>query len=41
MPEFETYECANCSDSFTAHPSAKAAQTNYCSPACHTENEGL
>lgn len=41
MSEFETTECENCGESFTSHPSAMAAQTNYCSPACHSAGEGL
>jgi DNA-directed RNA polymerase subunit RPC12/RpoP len=41
MSDFETYACSNCGDDFEAHPSARAAQTEYCSPACHTAGEGL
>ncbi|MFB6311238.1 MAG: hypothetical protein ABEH64_08680 [Salinirussus sp.] len=41
MADFETLECVNCGDTFVAHGSAKAADTGYCSPACHTAGEGL
>ncbi len=41
MSDFETFECANCGGSFTAHPSAHAAQEKYCSPACETAGKGL
>jgi hypothetical protein len=41
MPSFETFECANCSEAFAAHPSANAAQNSYCSPACETAGKGL
>jgi formylmethanofuran dehydrogenase subunit E len=41
MPSFETLDCDNCGEPFTAHPSAQAAQTGYCSPACHSAGEGL
>ena len=39
MSNFESYECEHCGESFTAHPSARAAATNYCSPSCHTAAE--
>jgi hypothetical protein len=41
MSEFDTYSCENCGESFTAHPSAQAVETSYCSPQCHTASEGL
>ncbi len=41
MPEFESIECANCGTEFRAHPSANAAENQYCSPACKSEGEGL
>jgi len=41
MPEFETYECNECGDRFTALPDANAAQEGYCSPACETHGKGL
>lgn len=41
MSDFETYQCANCGESFTAHPSANAAGNSYCSPACETQGKGL
>ncbi|MFB6073957.1 MAG: hypothetical protein ABEJ89_02990 [Haloarculaceae archaeon] len=41
MAEFETYECANCGTDFRAHPSANAAETGYCSPACESQGKGL
>jgi hypothetical protein len=41
MADFETFECANCGDDFKALPSAQAAETGYCSPACETAGKGL
>lgn len=41
MEGFDSVECANCGDPFGAHPSAKAAESGYCSPACHGAGEGL
>jgi len=41
MPDFETFTCNNCGDEFKALPSAAAAETGYCSPACETAGEGL
>ena len=41
MAEFDTFECANCGESYRVNTSARAADTGYCSPACHTEGEGL
>jgi len=41
MSGFETYACENCNEEFTAHPSARAAETGYCSPQCHTAGEGF
>lgn len=41
MPAFDTYECGSCGREFEAHPSANAAETGYCSPACETAGEGL
>jgi hypothetical protein len=41
MVEFETLSCNSCGDSFKVHPSAAAAETGYCSPACETDGEGL
>ncbi len=41
MSEFETYSCEHCSDSFTAHPSANAADEQYCSPACEESGKGI
>jgi len=35
MP-FETYECANCGESFAASEDSNAAETSYCSPSCQT-----
>jgi hypothetical protein len=37
MPDFETFECVNCTDSFRALPEANAAQRELCSPACETD----
>lgn len=36
MSDFETYTCERCGESFKAHPSARAAETGFCSPACST-----
>ena len=41
MPDFETYECANCGESFTAQSGANAAQNGCTSPACETAGAGL
>lgn len=41
MSSFETYTCENCGEEFGALPSAKAAETGYCSPACETAGKGL
>jgi hypothetical protein len=41
MPEFEIYECAQCGETFGAHPSAPAAKNRYCSPACEATSKGL
>jgi|GEM_PF-964177 len=38
---FESYECANCGDSFTAYEDAQAAQNGYCSPRCETDGKDL
>ncbi|MFC6973486.1 hypothetical protein ACFQL1_20050 [Halomicroarcula sp. GCM10025709] len=40
MSDFDHYDCPNCGESFAAHPSARAADTGYCSPACQTAGEG-
>ena len=34
MTAYETYTCARCGEGYVAHPSARAAETGYCSPAC-------
>lgn len=41
MSGFETYTCANCAKDFRAHPSANAANNEYCSPACESAGKGL
>jgi hypothetical protein len=41
LSDLETFECANCGDTFTAHPSADAAQHSYRSPVCETAGKGL
>jgi len=41
MSGFETYDCAECSESFAAHPSALAAGNEYCSPRCESAGKGL
>lgn len=41
MPEFDTYECANCGRDFQALPGANAAEDGYCSPACESAGKGL
>ncbi|MFB6072552.1 MAG: hypothetical protein ABEJ88_06245 [Halobacterium sp.] len=38
---FETYECRNCGDEFTAYEDANAAENKYCSPRCETAGKGL
>jgi len=38
---FESYDCANCGESFGAYPDANATDGPYCSPACESEGEGL
>lgn len=38
---FDTFTCENCGDDFKAMDGANAAEKGYCSPACHTEVEGL
>jgi formylmethanofuran dehydrogenase subunit E len=35
MARFERYECETCGERFAAHPSARAAEQGYCSPACY------
>jgi hypothetical protein len=37
----ESYTCENCGTESKAMGGATAAETGYCSPACHTESEGL
>ena len=41
MSDFETVTCTECGTDFKAHPSANAAETKYCSPACETAGKGL
>ncbi|WP_268895804.1 hypothetical protein [Halosimplex salinum] len=41
MSDFETYDCDNCDGEFAAHPSARAAETSYCSPRCESVGTGL
>jgi endogenous inhibitor of DNA gyrase (YacG/DUF329 family) len=41
MTDLETVTCNECGDDFRVHPSAEAAETGYCSPACQTAGEGL
>jgi len=35
MSGFETFECANCGESFAALAESNAAEVGACSPACH------
>ena len=41
MPAFTTVTCDDCGTEFKALDAAAAADTGYCSPACHTAGEGL
>lgn len=41
MPEFDTYDCTECGEEFTALAGAVAAERGYCSPACATSGEDL
>ncbi|MFB6090332.1 MAG: hypothetical protein ABEJ97_04670 [Halobellus sp.] len=41
MPEYETYECSVCGESFTALPDSNAATGGYCSPACEIDGKDL
>lgn len=41
MPAFETYACGECGEEFKSHPSARAAENEYCSPVCETTGKGL
>jgi len=41
MSDFETYACEHCEEGFVAHPSARAAESPYCSPACESAGKGL
>jgi len=41
MSSFETYDCGDCGSAFKAHPSARAAETGFCSPACETAGKDL
>ena len=41
MTDFVSIECANCSSTFKAHESARAAANRYCSPACHSAGDGV
>ncbi|WP_257217569.1 hypothetical protein [Halapricum salinum] len=41
MSDFERYTCKNCEETFKAHPSARAAQNGFCSPACESAGKGL
>ncbi|WP_267903115.1 hypothetical protein [Natronococcus pandeyae] len=34
---YETLECNECGESFTASPDAEAAKRGYCSPSCQLE----
>lgn len=36
MSDSDTFECANCGESFEAYPDANAAEKEACSPACKT-----
>lgn len=38
---FETFECANCGDQFTAYEDSNAASNEYCSPRCEVDGKGL
>lgn len=40
MSAFESYTCQQCAESFSAHPSARAARNEYCSPACESTGKG-
>lgn len=41
MSAFETYTCQECGEAFAAHPSARAAENEYCSPPCESAGKGL
>lgn len=36
MSDFDTFDCVECGESFTALPEANAATKRLCSPACET-----
>ncbi len=36
MSDFDTFDCANCGESFKAYPDSNAAEKEACSPACET-----
>lgn len=40
MSDFDTFECANCSESFVAYAESNAADAEACSPACHSAVAG-
>lgn len=40
MAQLQTYVCQNCNEEFVAHPSAKAAERELCSPACELAHLG-
>jgi DNA-directed RNA polymerase subunit RPC12/RpoP len=37
---FDTYECRQCGETFTAFEDANAAQNQYCSPRCEVDGDG-
>jgi hypothetical protein len=38
---FETCECQECGESFTAFDDSNAARTEYCSPSCEVDGKSL
>lgn len=40
MPDFESFDCATCDETFKAYPDANAADGPYCSPVCESAGEG-
>jgi len=41
MPEFDTYTCKECGESFRALEGSNAAQAGYCSPSCAESGKNL
>ncbi len=36
---FQSYDCANCGESFKAYEDANATDGPYCSPVCESEGD--